>query len=503
VPVRGRWWRSRRVLVVPLVLALVAGGVTAGTRLLRTAPATGAVVIVATQSGGSGAVLDALELRARGRSEPVPVPRTVLPQSPGQTKVGTVRIATGTYSSVAARIGGRTMTAPLSAVIADAGLTPLLVVVEGGGLRAYAGNEGLNLGLQLASGQALVPSDITFTDQTGRQLSLTSLRGRVVVMAALETRCHDSCPVTTALFQDLERTLRARGLSDHVTLAEITMDPDRDTPEALAAYGRRTGADWLLLTAPPEPLRAFWSSLHATYEKVPYDGEPPTDWFTGAPETYDLRHDSLAVVIDGGGAARFLLQGEPRLGHSLPPPLAGLRTGTPDPAAPGSWALGDLLGRVDLLLNLPGEDTRGPEAAAEVGSPAPEIKLAGLSGDPVSLSDQLGRPVIVNFWATWCVPCRQELPLLAGAVRDHPNLVALAVDEGEDAATVRSFLGDVLGDRQPLTALLDGRSEVGQRYAVGGLPVSVFVDAGGTVRMLAIGRLDAGRLAAGLAAINA
>ena len=110
-----------------------------------------------------------------------------------------------------------------------------------------------------------------------------TLGGTPTVVAAFETHCHESCPVYTAVLADLQRTLRARGWQGRVRIAEVTMDPGRDTPATLAEYARRTGASWELLTADPAPLRVFWAALHASYHDVPYAGAPPngSPWLEG------------------------------------------------------------------------------------------------------------------------------------------------------------------------------------------------------------------------------
>ena len=136
------------------------------------------------------------------------------------------------------------------------------------------------------------------------------------------------------------------------------------------------------------------------------------------------------------------------------------------------------------------------------GTAAPDFTLRDLDGQQVRLAQLVGAPVIVNFWATWCGPCRAELPRLAAAVREHPGLRVLAVDEAEDAASVRSYLRSLTGTSS-LTVLLDGDRAVAGRYALAGMPVSVMVDAGGTVRAVHVGELSSGDLRQALTAIGA
>jgi len=200
----------------------------------------------------------------------------------------------------------------------------------------------------------------------------------------------------------------------------------------------------------------------------------------------------VAVVFDEGGHPRFHLAGIPRLGHGLSTPLSGLLS--PVAAAhldaSTSWSITDLLDRLDTLMNLPGEAARAAEADVKQGAAAPDFALASLSGPPTSLHAQIGHPVVVNFWATWCTPCRRELPLLAHTARAHPDLRILAVDEGEGRGDVASFLREVLGVDVPLSVLLDGDRSVAERYHVVGLTVSVFVDGAGTVRSVHVGELN-------------
>ena len=81
----------------------------------------------------------------------------------------------------------------------------------------------------------------------------------------------------------------------------------------------------------------------------------------------------------------------------------------------------------------------GPQrTAAEFSLPA--VELRDLEGNPVNLNQFSGKPLVVNAWATWCPPCRRELPTLVQAANDYPDVAFVFVDEGESAATVTSYL---------------------------------------------------------------
>ena len=125
-----------------------------------------------------------------------------------------------------------------------------------------------------------------------------------------------------------------------------------------------------------------------------------------------------------------------------------------------------------------------PEAPA-VGYPAPDFTLPTLTGETVRLSDYRGRPVVVNFWATWCPPCRAEIPHFQSASRRYNGrVVFLGVDDAEPATVVAPFAAD-MGITYPVP--LDMESVVSRLYRVNSLPSTFFVDARGVVRHVQFG----------------
>ncbi|MGH2358668.1 MAG: TlpA family protein disulfide reductase [Candidatus Limnocylindria bacterium] len=137
---------------------------------------------------------------------------------------------------------------------------------------------------------------------------------------------------------------------------------------------------------------------------------------------------------------------------------------------------------------------------ASVGSPAPDFALADLDGNSVHLADLRGRPVIVNFWASWCVPCREEFPLLAQAAEEHAGdgLVIIGVAYDDTAGSARAFMEE-FGAEWP--AAMDPGGRVAQRYGIFGPPESFFIGRDGTVVARQIGLLRASDLDAKLALI--
>jgi peroxiredoxin len=125
------------------------------------------------------------------------------------------------------------------------------------------------------------------------------------------------------------------------------------------------------------------------------------------------------------------------------------------------------------------------------GAPAPDFELAMIDGRIVHLSDYRGHPVALNFWATWCPACVQELPALADAAREHADdgLVVLAVNSGQWPADVESFLAEQ--GIEGLSVPLDVQRVVYRVYRVTALPTTVWIDADGIVRGVHLGALDA------------
>ncbi len=117
-----------------------------------------------------------------------------------------------------------------------------------------------------------------------------------------------------------------------------------------------------------------------------------------------------------------------------------------------------------------------------VGDTAYEFQLSNLEGEIVNLSDHLGHPVIVNFWASWCAPCRIEMPELQAVYDNYQDqgLVILAINQAETAKTASSFFFDQMG----LTftnPLLDEDTLTAQNYGVFNLPTTYFINAEGVV----------------------
>lgn len=125
-------------------------------------------------------------------------------------------------------------------------------------------------------------------------------------------------------------------------------------------------------------------------------------------------------------------------------------------------------------------------AGAVAGGVAPDFSLMTSGGETITLSDLRGQPVIVNFWATWCPPCLEEMPALQEVYDAHRDdgLVVLAINQDEPADRVVRF-AEQHGLTFPL--LLDPEFDVTDRYQVGLLPSTFFVDRAGVVNEVIFG----------------
>jgi cytochrome c biogenesis protein CcmG/thiol:disulfide interchange protein DsbE len=132
--------------------------------------------------------------------------------------------------------------------------------------------------------------------------------------------------------------------------------------------------------------------------------------------------------------------------------------------------------------------TRGSEPGIAKGQPAPAIVGTDLDGNPVDLAALRGHPVLVNFWASWCGPCREEMPLLAAKAAAHAGsgLTILGVLSDDNLTSGRSF-EQTYGATWP--SVFDSDGSIKRAYRVVGRPQSYFLDANGILRSIQIGYL--------------
>ncbi len=147
-----------------------------------------------------------------------------------------------------------------------------------------------------------------------------------------------------------------------------------------------------------------------------------------------------------------------------------------------------LIAVLALLVMAGCSESTEPNAVPAPGRPAPNFQLQSLDGETVSLDSLRGHPVMVNFWATWCGPCRMEMPFIQEVFEDpdwvEQGLVILSVNAGESASAARKFMES---NNLSFRVLLDADSEVMRLYNVSGIPTTYFIDKDGIIRDVKIG----------------
>ncbi len=174
---------------------------------------------------------------------------------------------------------------------------------------------------------------------------------------------------------------------------------------------------------------------------------------------------SLVAAACGGGSGGSV--------STAPPSLAD--QGQVSPASVEELTLGS--------IDTP--PVRDLKVGARVGRLAPNFRLQTPDGTPLVLSDLRGKPVFLNFWATWCGPCRFEMPeIQALHERTGDKLVVVAVDQDESSSDVVNFFEE-LG--LTFTAVIDKGNKVSNKYRLFGLPSTFIIDAEGVVQAIKVG----------------
>lgn len=131
------------------------------------------------------------------------------------------------------------------------------------------------------------------------------------------------------------------------------------------------------------------------------------------------------------------------------------------------------------------------EPGVTPGKSAPRFTLASLAGPEVA-APVAGKVTILNFWATWCPPCREELPELDRFARDNPAVAFYGIDIQEPAAKVQAFLKD---NGYTVPVLLDGSGSVAQAYRINAIPTTLVIDRAGVIKLRKTGPVTAAELA--------
>lgn len=180
--------------------------------------------------------------------------------------------------------------------------------------------------------------------------------------------------------------------------------------------------------------------------------------------------------------------------EEMPLEAGGLRS--PLPAPLPLVAAGLLAVAVVVFLGLSGSlGPAGGLAGGRAPQLAPTFAAATFDGAEVSLADFRGRPVVLTFWASWCPPCRAEAPALERTWRTYQGrgVAFLGVNIQDTEAAARLFLRE-FGITYP--SVRDATNEIATRYAVRGIPTTVFIDGDGYVQEFTVGGLTEQHLVA-------
>ena len=465
----------RRVRISLWVVAALIAGATLTFLLAggpgRPAPAGTLLVLASGAQATQVATPAPVQIVAAGQAFEAASLQGAIPAAPQYRQLAERRLAAGRYDGI--RVAGRDVGAPFEV---EAGtVVPLLLAVGDAGLLpggAYAGVDNVNLGLSELGGKLAPMPDFKLIDQGGGALTRESLLGAPTVIGSFHTNCRETCPLYTALFLQLRQKAGAS-----VRLLEVTTDPTVDRPEVLTAYARTVGADWTFATGAPRDVAAFWEHFDLTLS------------------TGDTHGDRL-LVVDRWGYVRVAYGGAPDVGGTLPPALLAQLDAAGYDKLNSHGAGWDAQQVVDTLRSLNGFTARSTAG----GGRAPDFEVAGFDGRLLRLSQFAGRPVVLNFYASWCLPCQKELPLLESYARRFPGVQFLLMDYRDDPGLGHELL-DRSGVRTPLAGN-DFEGRVGALFGVLGMPVTVFIRADGTVEGTVRAQLDEATLAGHVAAVG-
>jgi cytochrome c biogenesis protein CcmG, thiol:disulfide interchange protein DsbE len=352
-----------------------------------------------------------------------------------------------------------------------------------------------------------VPS-FQLVDSRGKPYQLDDTRDKWIVLAPSMTLCHEVCPITTGVLEELKSTLARDGIGKDVDVVETTVDPWRDTPARLRAYKREFGVDFTMLTGSRRAIRKFWNWFGVQYYRV-REGKPDIDWWTHEPETFDINHTDAVYVIDPHGYLRVANDGMPKLQSTLSKPLRALldAEGVGNLERPHlPWTADQV---ADDVLNMMGRAIPTNQVAKVIapsvsdarsqlrGSPAALQRLHAqggqLLGSTSALSARLhalrGHPVVVNVWGSWCTQCVGEFPYLATASARYGRQVAfVGVDSNDISGNARKFLASHPISYPSYTSTPQALAPLA---AIQGMPETIFINARGKVVHIQVGAYQA------------
>ena len=153
----------------------------------------------------------------------------------------------------------------------------------------------------------------------------------------------------------------------------------------------------------------------------------------------------------------------------------------------GGLAFGGLLG---LIIFWGGNQPLTAQRERQIpqsGQKFPDFTLESLDGEKITLSELANQPIVINFWATWCDPCKEEMPLFEAVYSENSGIVVLGINYNEPANIIRRFVQE-RGITFPI--LLDADGKLAERFQVFGFPTTYFIDRDGILRGIYVGQLN-------------
>lgn len=365
----------------------------------------------------------------------------------------------------------------------------------------------------LAAGDPITPArpspDLKLIAEDGSATSLAAFRGKWLIFAPAMTLCHEVCPLTTGALMSLSSMLRKEGRASQVAVAEVTVDPWRDSPARLRAYKKMTGLNFDLLTGTQAEIRRFWHFFGVYFAKVAAPKPPPIDWWTHKPVTMEVEHGDGLFFLDPAGHERIAVEGEANVHGHLPNAfLKSLldKEGHEILAHPRlPWSASQAMDDLDWLTGreIPASEVqqaKAPSAAVAsrelAGSPSQLGALHAQAGQLLGTTAQLearlkavrGYPVVLNAWASWCPPCQAEFPLFATASATYGRRVAfIGVDTEDEPLAAKAFLVHHAVSYPSYQTSSQGLAGLAK---VANLPTTIYLGPEGKVRYIHTGQYE-------------
>ena len=148
-----------------------------------------------------------------------------------------------------------------------------------------------------------------------------------------------------------------------------------------------------------------------------------------------------------------------------------------------------------LLQNNTKSGVTNEGTGIEKGDTPPQFELETLSGEQVQLADFKGKKVILNFWATWCKPCREEMPAFQAYSEQHEDVIVLAVNMSHKDSGIEKVKAFVKDNGLTFTVALDELGDVSRAYSVINIPSTYFLDEAGVIQTRVDGAVDEDKIA--------